>query len=324
LIIIFYFLYDLVLGKKIYNTAIKIGNEISTPLKEYYEKILLKEDSPLLYLKPPKEENISNQNLILHPDIAKEIVEWAEYPEQSFFFTEETVKKAKNTFSKFDFEFPATNKSKINRYSVLGTLYQQVAQKLGPIFNKVITDLYLETMNKIDNDNENNNDDIKADEIKVVKRELANVHFVPIKTVTRALQKADEYRCIPSLAGVKDWVQIELFCETPNEMILLFNNICKLFENHIVKSKNSFMKDDTDVKFHCRNITINTVFDGKKFDKTCNNNWKMIVEIQLILKNYLPIREKMQFCYEVVRYGDNFNSIGAIAGHCSNFFELPD
>lgn len=225
----------------------------------------------------------------------------------------------------------SSSKLPLNKYQTCAVIWQQIAQKLNPIFERVITDIYVQTRTElhlpikyqyqVDDDNKNNGssheNDNKENNGQFCRVSKEDVMYAPIKTLSRAMFKSTAYLMVPPIACVLDWVRCAFVVDDDIEMIAIFNKICNVFKGKIMRVKNNFHpKNKSNVNFGYRSIMFNVILDYNEFyDKYCAEDkeivnekseisekyWKQICEIQIILRPYLGVREKMHLYYKIAR-----------------------
>jgi len=239
------------------------------------------------------------------------------------------------------------------KLSTFTEIFNQIAHLLSPIFDDVITDLFVKVMTDIRsktiskdvvNDKDTKEQEEEEEESSELTREQIikqGIQYAPIKTIGRANAKAVEYDCVPGISGIKDWVRIALIVENEHECVQVFKKICEVFDGKIARVKNGFdISVDGEQALHYRALLINLVFDYETFyvpkkkthqiagvqteNSSGQSYWKMLCEIQIILRNYLDVRSHLHLFYKILRCVDTNPDVTSqkIADDFSKYFEV--
>ncbi|ETN99453.1 hypothetical protein RFI_38020 [Reticulomyxa filosa] len=257
--------------------------------------------------------------------------------------------------SSVDMYNPTTKKTEhvvyttpLTKDTTITELFFQMANRLAPIFDEVMTDLFVDVIKSVrvnDTDKKDDKDDNKT-QTELAREDIIRqgIQYGPVKTIGRASVKAREYDIVPGITSVKDWVRVALIVENESECVELFNKIMKQFDGKVARVKNGF---DPKVKgedvLHYRSILINLVFDYETYgkldrqkekhkhqsddlEKAANKYWKMICEVQIILREYLNVRGRLHLYYKILRCMEtNTNTTaGKVANDFSKYWELPE
>eukprot|EP01083_Nonionella_stella_P312051 1114677_1 len=117
----------------------------------------------------------------------------------------------------------------------------------------------------------------------------------PIKTAGRAEVKRYHYvgRCDDPVCGmITDWVRCAFVVYDTQELMMLYEVLLKKYGENITRVKNGFKKG-TEGNYGYRAVLMNLVYE--------HDGLRMVVEIQLILLEYLKVRKSMHLFYKIAR-----------------------
>eukprot|EP00483_Globobulimina_turgida_P004849 UN04858 len=165
----------------------------------------------------------------------------------------------------------------MRKSEVMMMFYRLIGESLNDEFQETMLNLYIQNR------------------IEILNLEMPSYNPLcklvspPIKTISRARFKIKEDYMKdekPVEGSVLDWVRCAIICENDIEMKSLFDLLCQTYKGYIIRMKNKF---DPKYEVHggYRAVMVNLIWTDKN-----NPLLKMIIEIQLILTSYLPIRSK--------------------------------
>ena len=96
-------------------------------------------------------------------------------------------------------------------FEVMGLFHVQLGKKLNVVFEEIMTEIFANV--------------VKNDKTRIEK----DIHYAPVKTLSRALVKREKYLVTPSISCVTDFVRIAVVCKDENEMVRLYQAIEERF-----------------------------------------------------------------------------------------------
>ena len=284
--------------KQLAETAL---NVLAVDYDKLYD-ILLKNKSPILNLKIPQEslcddKEITSQREVMGKDVLNDLLTWYNLNENvkpKGYVLSNDEDKVKEFFvnkmglNDWDRVVKISRKSATNllrKSEVMMMFYRLIGESLDKDFQNEMNKLYLKNREIL-------NLSIPSND------KLCKLVSPPIKTISRARFKIrEDYMkdAKPVEGSILDWVRCAIICENDIEMKAFFDLLCKTYKGNIIRMKNKF---DTSYKVEggYRAVMINMIWTNKD-----NPLLKMIVEIQLILGSYIPIRSKTHLFYKIYR-----------------------
>ena len=288
--------------KNLKELAEKALDVLAVDYNKLYD-VLLENKSPILNLKIPEEclcsdKSIQSQREVMGKEILDELLEWnnlnADVRPKGYVLAEDENKVKEFFVNKMglnDWErvVKISRKSATNllrKSEVNMMFYRLVAESMNEDFQSEMYKLYVKNRTKIMNLQMPSYDP------------LCKLVSPPIKTISRARFKIKEDYMKdekPVEGSVLDWVRCAIIVESDVEMKSFFDLLCETYKGDIIRMKNKF---DPSYEVHggYRAVMVNLIWTNKD-----NPKLKMIIEIQLILASYIPIRSKTHLFYKIYR-----------------------
>eukprot|EP01083_Nonionella_stella_P019669 54618_1 len=266
---------------------------------------LLDEASPILALEIPSEclcdRSIKSQREVMGIEMRNDLLNWYnakrdvrpkgyvhaedEQTVKSFFdgvgllkHWNEVEKVARITKKKF---------SLLRKSDVAMVFYKLIAESINDDFQDSMYKLY-----------EKNRVDVLQLEMPPYNP-LCQLMSAPIKTISRAKFKIKEdYNRDeePQAGSILDWVRCAIVVESDTECASLVSLVLETYKGCVVAVKNKFDSNEYPNEDY-RAVMISIVWNG-------DCGLRMIVEVQIILSSYLPIRRKSHLWYKMHRSRD--------------------
>eukprot|EP01084_Bolivina_argentea_P248650 415982_1 len=282
----------------------KIAEDALDVLAVDYNKlydVLVKNNSPVLKMQIPQQllcqdKSIKSQREVMGSQMLNDILKWlnanADVRPKGYVLSDAEV-EVKKFFEDVGLDWnrvvKVARKSATNllrKSEVMMMFYRLIGESVNDDFQDEMYKLYVKNRTEI------------------LKLEMPSYDpfcklvSPPIKTISRARFKIKEDYMKdekPVEGSVLDWVRCAIVVESDVEMKSFFDLLCDTYKGSLIRMKNKF---DPKYEVHggYRAVMVNLIWTNKN-----NPQLSMIIEIQLILASYLPIRSKTHLFYKIFR-----------------------
>eukprot|EP00484_Ammonia_sp_Unknown_P025066 CAMPEP_0197043750 /NCGR_PEP_ID=MMETSP1384-20130603/19946_1 /TAXON_ID=29189 /ORGANISM="Ammonia sp." /LENGTH=493 /DNA_ID=CAMNT_0042475097 /DNA_START=15 /DNA_END=1496 /DNA_ORIENTATION=- len=279
--------------KELKHIAENALNELAKPMEQLYQELKAK-NSPILHLELAPECLCADKSIQSNREAMSGIdLNWYTSSIKPWVAPEDVAGVQKlfedmglNQWDRVQKVALKRGANKLRKAEVMLMFYLLIAESINDDFQQCMLNLYQQNRKNMDLAMPSFNP-------------LCSLMSPPIKTISRAAFKVKEdYKNQvqrPEEGSVLDWVRCAVVVESDEEMKNFFDLLCKEYSGCMVRMKNKF-SPKIEAHFGYRVCMVNLLWTNKE-----NPKLKMIVEVQLILHSYLPIRAKMHLFYKIIR-----------------------